>query len=70
MFENYHDIVTVEELCEMLVIGRTQAYKILKSNEIASVRIGRAHKIPKAAVIQYIDYQISVAKRGEVDAAV
>ena len=34
MFEQYNDLVSVEELCEMLSIGKNSAYKLLSSGEI------------------------------------
>ena len=54
MFDKYKDIVTVDQLCEMLNISRNLAYRILNNREIKSVRIGRVHRIPKVNVIQYV----------------
>ena len=54
MFENYPDVVTVKELCQMLQIGRNTAYDLLNSRRLASVRIGRKHLIPKTYIIAYL----------------
>lgn len=54
MFENYPEIVTVEELQEMLRIGRSVAYKILKSGELRSLRLGAKYLIPRAWVVDYV----------------
>lgn len=56
MFDEYEDIITVEQLMEMLSIGRNTVYKLLNDpkNGIRSVRVGNRHRIPKAAVISYI----------------
>ncbi|MDO5361016.1 MAG: helix-turn-helix domain-containing protein [Eubacteriales bacterium] len=54
MFENYNDILTVEEFAEVLRIGTTQAYRILKRGEIAAYKEGKDWKIPKKSVEQYI----------------
>ena len=54
MFESYPDVVTVNELCEMLGIGKKLAYRILDSQDIRSVRVGRIYRIPKSAVIDYL----------------
>lgn len=54
MFEQYSDIVTVEELCEMLSIGKNAAYQLLASGQIRAFRYNRVWKIPKQAVIDYI----------------
>lgn len=34
MFEQYDDILTIEEIAEILKIGRTQAYKIVRSGNL------------------------------------
>ena len=54
IFENYPDVVGVQQLMEMLQIGQVLAYKLVKSGEIQSRKIGREYKIPKQNVIQYI----------------
>ena len=53
MLNRYNDILTVEELCEVLKIGKNTAYTLLKSGEIKSVKIGRVYKIPKKNVVKY-----------------
>ncbi len=55
MFADYPDVVEVEDLCKMLGgISRKLAYHLLTTQEIRSVRIGRAYKIPKVCVIKYL----------------
>ena len=54
MLKNYKDILSVEELCEILSIGKNTAYRLLKSGEIKSVRIEKIYKIPKKYVKAYI----------------
>lgn len=54
MLNRYKDILTVEELCEVLKIGKNTAYALLKSGEIKSVKIGRVYKIPKKNVVKYL----------------
>ncbi len=54
MFESYPDVVTVNELCEMLGISKKLAYRILDRQDIRSVRVGRIYRIPKSAVIDYL----------------
>ena len=57
VFENYDDIVTVEQLAEMLKIGRNTAYELVRANIILSVRVGRNIRIPKQTIIEYITNQ-------------
>jgi len=54
MFNEYNDLLTVEELCEILTIGKNTVYKILNSGELKSFRSGRVWKIPKVAVEEYV----------------
>ena len=54
LFSEYPDVVTPDDLMQMLRIGRNAAYALLHSNAIASFRVGRCYKIPKQNVIAYI----------------
>lgn len=55
MFENYPDVVEVDDLRKMLGgISKKLAYRLLSDQEIRSVRVGRTYKIPKTCVIEYL----------------
>ena len=54
MFSEYPDVITVEQLMEMLHIGKNAAYSLLKSGEVKTIRIGRRYIIPKQSIITYI----------------
>ena len=53
-------LVTVEALCEELMIGRNAAYSLLASNQIKGFRIGRIWKIPRESIRQYIQEQSKI----------
>lgn len=62
MFENYKELVGINELREMLGgIGRNKAYGLLKANKIKHVKIGNNYKIPKKCVIEYLQDAQNVA---------
>jgi excisionase family DNA binding protein len=61
MFNQYDDLVKVEDLCEMLSIGKNAAYKLLLSGQLKAFRYNRVWKIPKQAVIEYIMKQSKLA---------
>lgn len=55
MLEQYDALLTISELREILSIGRNAVYDLLNSGDIQAFRIGRNWKVPKDAVIQYIN---------------
>ena len=50
MFIKYPDIVNVKQLTEMLDIGITLAYRLVREGKIKAFKIGREYKIPKAKI--------------------
>jgi excisionase family DNA binding protein len=54
MFKDLSDLITIDDLCEALAIGRNMAYRLLNSGEIKAFRCGRVWKIPREAVEQYV----------------
>lgn len=56
------DIITIEELMELLNIGKNTAYKLLDSGEIKAFRIGNKWKIPMDSVECYIREKTHGAK--------
>ena len=57
MFTTYPDVVTISQIKEMIGIGITLAYRLVKQNTINAIKIGREYKIPKANVIAYLTKQ-------------
>ena len=55
MFNEYSDIVTIDELCEMLRIGKNKAYELLRNGDINAFRCGRLWIISKAAVEKFVN---------------
>lgn len=54
-------LITVEELCDELMIGRNAAYSLLASGKLRGFRIGRIWKIPRASITEYIREQCRTA---------
>ena len=52
---NYENLITIDDLCETLGIGKNTAYHLLNANEIESFRIGRIWKIPRCSVSRYVE---------------
>jgi excisionase family DNA binding protein len=54
MLNDYPEVILVEDLLDILLIGRNTAYKLLKSGEIKSIKIGHTYRIPIQSVREYI----------------
>ena len=54
MFEEFDDILTVEEACEALRIGRNTLYDLLHSGQLKGYRNGRVWRIPRESMIEFI----------------
>lgn len=54
MFNEYEELITLEELQTILSIGKNTAYDLLRTQKIKAFRIGRVWKIPKKSVEEYI----------------
>ncbi len=66
MFEDYPEILNVDEVCEILRCGRNNLYALLTSdnekNKLRAYRNGRVWKIPKEAVKQFILEQAALKR--------
>ena len=47
-------LLTVNEVAARLAIGRTTLYQLITSQELRTVKIGRARRIPESAVNEWI----------------
>ena len=55
MFVSYPDVVTIEQMCEMLGgISRKTGYRLLKAGIIRSLMIGHRYLIPKVYILDYL----------------
>lgn len=54
MFEKYPDVVTVDQLGEMLGVCSKTAYKLLQMKKIKHIKIGKTYRIPKIYIIEFL----------------
>jgi excisionase family DNA binding protein len=47
-------LLTPEDAAELLGVGRTKLYELLRVGAIESVRIGRARRVPADALHEYV----------------
>ena len=52
---------SVEEAAKVLHIGRTQAYRAVRSGELRSIRIGKRVLVPTSAIRQLLDGRTDAA---------
>ena len=57
MLEQFDDLLTADEACEALKIGKNALYRLLASQELKAYRNGRVWRIPRQAVEAYIRTQ-------------
>ena len=51
----YPDLLTVQEVCEILRVGRRTVYQHIKDATLRSRLIAGKYRIPKASLIHFID---------------
>ncbi|MCC8356247.1 MAG: helix-turn-helix domain-containing protein [Oscillospiraceae bacterium] len=52
-------LLSIEELQDILSIGRTKAYELIRSGQIRSIRIGHLVRIAKSDLLTYLEDQSS-----------
>lgn len=55
MFDSFRDVLSVQEACNALHIGKNTLYGLLKNGVIKSLKIGKKYLIPKIYLIDYIN---------------
>ena len=57
MLEGIDDLLTSEQVAEILKIGKNALYELLASGSLKAYRNGRVWRIPRQAVEEYIRTQ-------------
>lgn len=53
-------LLTIDETCEALGIGRSKTYQLLMSGELASIKIGSRRLVAVTSIASYIHDQLHV----------
>ena len=56
-------LMTLEELCDELLIGKNLAYRLLIKGKIKAFRLGRTWKIPRQSIKDFITQQSSLVTK-------
>ena len=54
MFDEYSDILNIEDVMTALMVGRGRVYQMLNNQELHGFRIGNTWKVSKEALIEYV----------------
>ena len=54
MLREYPDIMSVEQVSEVLGISTKTCYKLLRAGRICCLKVGRSYRIPKAHLFTYM----------------
>ena len=57
LFQQYDDVLTVDEVSEALKIGKNALYDLLNSGQLRGYRNGRTWRIPRESLAVYIREQ-------------
>lgn len=53
--DDYPDVLKPEDVMAIFDIGKNTIYKMLRTGELKSIRIGKQYRIPKIYLLQYLD---------------
>ena len=54
MLEGIDDLLTTEQVAEILKIGKNALYKLLANGDLKAYRNGRVWRIPRQAIEEYV----------------
>ncbi|GAA4541994.1 MULTISPECIES: helix-turn-helix domain-containing protein [Pseudonocardia] len=54
-------LLTAEEVAEVLHIGRTRVYELIYAGQLQSIKIGRLRRVPVSAVEEFIRQMVGEA---------
>ena len=53
-FDSMPMVLSVDDICDTLAIGRNKGYELINSGRIPAIRIGNHFRIPRDEVIKFI----------------
>ncbi len=59
MLEEKYDMLSVEDVMELLHLGKNTAYNMLKNKDIKCFKIRGRYKIPKISVYEFIESNLN-----------
>ncbi len=54
LFNTYPNVVSIDEIQQMLRIGKNAVYELLKTEKLKSIKVGKKYVVPKKFVIDFL----------------
>ena len=55
--------IRVTEAAEMLAIGRSKCYDLIRCGDLPAIRVGKTVRVPLAALCEWVERQIAEQKK-------
>ena len=55
IFKDHPDVLNVKQVSELLGVSTKTVYRLLKTEALASLKVGREFRIPKMNVLKYLN---------------
>ena len=62
MFKNIDEILNIEQFCDILDIGKSTGYYLLRNGKIQGFKIGKVWKIPAKSVEEFVLAKVKYAE--------
>ena len=60
-FENVDEILNLDQFCDLLDIGKSTGYKLLRNGKIRGFKIGKVWKVPVKSVEEFVKGKINLS---------
>ncbi len=54
-FKDYHDVVSINDVSQMINVCKVKAYNLVKTGQIPGVKIGHVYRIPKKSIYDFFN---------------
>lgn len=54
MLRNYPDVMSVQQMCDVLHISTKTGYQMIRRQEIQVLKIGRSYRVPKLSILRHL----------------
>ena len=58
MFDEYDEIMSVQEVADAIFCGKNTIYKLIKDHQLSCLRIGKVYKIRRESLEEYMEMEI------------